>query len=131
MDFVLKRANYASFDTAFQKEIEVIAKRRAKVIKVDLDFIEKIEELGLNEADEPVAEQRKDFENLLKENMKTFLICHQLYRKFGFEFYQLDTSTLKFAIIFERNISKSFVKEIEKLIFLECKVKVVISNTYL
>ena len=75
MDFVLKRANYASFDTAFQKEIEVIAKRRAKVIEVDLDFIEKIEELGLNEADEPVEEQKKDFENLLKENMKTFLIC--------------------------------------------------------
>ena len=75
MDFVLKRANYPSFDTAFQKEIEVIAKRRAKVIEVDLDFIEKIEELGLNEADEPVEEQRKDFENLLKENMKTFLIC--------------------------------------------------------
>ena len=47
MDFVLKRANYASFDTAFQKEIEVIAKRRAKVIEVGLDFIEKIEELGL------------------------------------------------------------------------------------
>ena len=37
---------------------------------------------------------------------------------------------LKFAIIFERNKSESFVKEIEKLIFLECKVKV-ISKTYL
>ena len=46
--------------------------------------------------------------------MESFLICHQLFRRFGDEFHCLGTNTLKFAVIFERNKTESFLKDVEK-----------------
>ena len=56
--------------------------------------------------------------------MVYFLVCHQLWQKFGPEFNFLEINTLKFAIIFETNKSKSLSKEIEKLLLLQAKVTV-------
>ena len=69
-------------------------------------------------------------EQAYKENVKPFLICHQLWQKFGNEFNFLDLVAMKFAIIFEVNKTKSFVKEIKKLELLNAKVRV-ISKTFI
>ena len=55
---------------------------------------------------------------------------HQLWQKFGNEFDYLDVVTQKFAIIFEMNKAKSFIKEIKKLELLNAKVRV-ISKTFI
>ena len=60
-----------------------------------------------------------------KENIKPFLICSQLWQKFGNEFNFLDLVTMKFAVIFEVNKTKSFNKEIKKIELLSAKVTVI------
>ena len=74
--------------------------------------------------------ETKTLENTYKENIKPFLVCHQLWQKFGNEFDYLDVVTQKFAIIFEMNKAKSFIKEIKKLELLNAKVRV-ISKTFI
>lgn len=60
-----------------------------------------------------------------KENIKPFLICNQLWQKFENEFNFLDLVTMKFAVIFEVNKTKSFNKEIKKIELLSAKVTVI------
>ena len=69
-------------------------------------------------------------EQVYKANIKQFLICHQLWQKFGTEFKFLEIVTMKFAIIFEINKTKSYIKEIKKLEILQAKVTV-ISKTFM
>ena len=61
--------------------------------------------------------------------MELFLICHQLYKKFGVEFHLLQPNTLKFAVIFERNKTESFLKDVEKQKLLTSRISV-LSKTY-
>ena len=89
---------------------------------IQLEILTKGEELDENET--------SIFEQTYKENIKPFLICHQLWQKFGNEFNFLDLVTMKFAIIFETNKTKSFIKEIKKLELLSAKVTV-ISKTFI
>lgn len=78
-----------------------------------LDFLIKEDQLAENEI--------KISEEVFKSNLR---------QKFGPEFKFLETTTLKFAVIFEINKTKSFMKEIDRLIFLQAKVTV-ISKTYM
>ena len=89
---------------------------------IQLEILTKGEELDENET--------SIFEQTYKENIKPFLICHQLWQKFRNEFNFLDLVTMKFAIIFETNKTKSFIKEIKKLELLSAKVTV-ISKTFI
>ena len=73
--------------------------------------------------------ERKTLKNTYKENIKPFLVCHQLWSKFENEFDYLDVATQKFAITFEINKAKSFIKEIKKLELLNAKITV-ISKTF-
>ena len=131
MDFILKKARYASFNTLFRKEILQIALKCEEINEMSLDFIDELEQLDFLQKEEELAENEiKKLEEIFKANMVGFLICEQLWQKFGAEFNFLDTHTLKFAIIFETNKSKSLLKEIEKLLFLQAKVTV-LSKTYL
>ena len=61
--------------------------------------------------------------------MESFLICDQLFRRFGAEFHCLGTNTLKFAVIFERNKTESFLKDVEKQKLLTSRISV-LSKTY-
>ena len=88
----------------------------------DIIFHDKEAELGENE--------RKILEEVYKNNLVHFLICHQLWQKFGSEFNFLEITTMKYAIVFETNKSNSLMKEIEKLTFLNAKVTV-LTKTYL
>ena len=73
--------------------------------------------------------ERKTLKNTYKENIKLFLVCHQLWSKFENEFDYLDVATQKFAITFEINKAQSFIKEIKKLELLNAKITV-ISKTF-
>ena len=118
MDFILKKAHYASFNTLFRKEILQIALKCEDINEMSLDFIDELEQLDFLQKEEELAENEiKKLEEIFKANMVGFLICEQLWQRFGEEFNFLDTHTLKFAIIFETKKSKSLLKEIEKLIF--------------
>ena len=48
--------------------------------------------------DEFNFEERKRLAEILKQNMKEFLICDQIFKKFGNDFFNLELNTLKFAV---------------------------------
>ena len=97
---------------------------------MSLDFNDELEQLTFLQKEELAEYERKKLEKIFKANMVYFLVCHQLWQKFGPEFNFLEINTLKFAIIFETNKSKYLIKEIEKLLLLQAKVTV-LSKTYL
>ena len=90
-----------------------------------IDFIYDLHELEFLNKEELDENERKTFENTYKENIKPFLVCHQLCSKFENEFDYLNVTKQKFAIIFEINKAKSFIKEIKKLELLKAKVTVI------
>ena len=134
MEFVLRKANYASFNRLLKRNVISIAEKcREKSDDPDLfiDFIDDLNQLEFITKEEELDEnERSMLEQTYKENVKPFLICHRLWQKFGNEFNFLDLVTMKFAIIFEVNKTKSFIKEIKKLELLNAKVTV-ISKTFI
>ena len=131
MDFVLRKVRYASYNSLFQKESLQIALKFEEINEMSLDFIIKLEQLDFLQKEEELAEnERKQLEEIFKAHKLYFLVCHLLWQKFGPKFNVLEINTLKYAIIFETNKSKSLLKEIEKLVFLQAKVTV-LQKTYL
>ena len=129
MDFCLKKARFASFDSCFQKEIFQISKKVQEIVYIKPQFIEELQDF-IKEGDEELTPDKiQKFEKILNNNMESFLICHQLFRRFGAEFHFLGTNTLKFAVIFERNKTESFLKDVEKHKLLTSRISV-LSKTY-
>ena len=124
MDFAFKKAHYATFNSLFQKEILQIALKCEEINEISLDFIDEIERLDFLQKEELVETGRKKLEEIFKANMVYFLVCHQLWQKFGPEFNFSEINTLKFAIIFKTNKSKPLLKKIGKLLLLQAKVTV-------
>ena len=84
MDFILKKARYASFNTLFRKEILQIALKCEEINEMSLDFIDELEQLDFLQKEEELAENEiKKLEEIFKANMVGFLICEQLWQKFG------------------------------------------------
>ena len=135
MEFVLKKVNYASFINGLlrRKILSIPEKCNELSDEPDLfiDFIDDLNQLEFLRKEEELDENETSMlKQTYKENIKPFLICHQLWQKFGNEFNFLDLVTMKFAIIFETNKTKSFIKEIKKLELLSAKVTV-ISKTFI
>ena len=134
MEFVLRKTNYASFNGLLRRKILSIAEKCNELgddPDLFIDFIYDLNELEiLNKEEELDENETQILENTYKENIKPFLVCHQLRQKFGNEFNYLDVTTQKFAIIFEINKAKSFIKEIKKLELLNTKVMVT-SKTFI
>ena len=129
MIFVLKKAHFASFDSCFQKEIFQISKKEQEIVYIKPQFIEELQDL-IKEGDEELTpDEILKFEEILKNNMESFLICNQLFKKFSVEFHFLKTNTLKFAVIFERNKTESFLKDVEKHKLFTSRISV-LSKTY-
>ena len=125
MDFVLRKVHYASYNSLFRKESLQIALKCEEINEMCLDFIINLEQLHFLQKEEELAEnERKQLEEIFKAHKLYFLVCHLLWQKFGPKFNVLEINTLKYAIIFETNKSKSLLKEIEKLVFLQAKVRV-------
>ena len=134
MEFVLRKANYASFNGLLRRKVISIAEKCRELSDdpdLFLNFIDDLNQLDFMTKEEELDENEISMlEQTYKENVKPFLICHQLWQKFGNEFNFLDLVTMRFAIIFEVNKTKSFIKEIKKLELLNAKVTV-ISKTFI
>ena len=134
MECVLRKANYASFNGLLRRKILSIAEKCNELSDESDLFIGFIDDLNqleiLTKGEELDENETSIFEQTYKENIKPFLICHQLWQKFRNEFNFLDLMTMKFAIIFETNKTKSFIKETKKLELLSAKVTV-ISKTFI
>ena len=97
MEFVLRKANYASFNSLLRRKIVSIVEK-CNELGDDPDlfirFIYELNELELLNKEEELDEnERKTLENTYKENIKPFLVCHQLWSKFENEFDFLDVTT--------------------------------------
>ena len=82
MEFVLRKANYASFNSLLRRKIVSIVEK-CNELGDDPDlfirFIYDLNELELLNKEEELDEnERKTLENIYKENIKPFLVCHQL-----------------------------------------------------
>ena len=134
MEFVLRKANYASFNGLLRRKVISIAEKCRELSDdpdLFIDFIDNLNQLEFITKEEELDENEISMlEKTYKENVKPFLIFHQLRQKFGNEFNFLDLVTKKFAIIFEVNQTKSFINEIKKLELLNAKVTV-ISKTFI
>ena len=134
MEFVLRKANYASFSGLLRRKVISIAEKCRELSDdpdLFIDFIDNLNQLEFITKEEELDENEISMlEKTYKENVKPFLICHQFWQKFGNEFNFLDLVTKKFAIIFEVNQTKSFINEIKKLELLNAKVTV-ISKTFI
>ena len=120
MEFCLAKINEAVYNKDFQNEILSLVIKINETIILDENFVCEIEELVKNkEADNFNFDER--FIEILKRNIKEFLVCDQIFKKFEREFYDLDKTTIKFAIHFEEEKSKGFLKEIEKIDFVKAK----------
>ena len=67
---------------------------------------------------ETTEEEKLTFLELSMKNLHSFLLFDQINKKFGLEIYQLDKICFKFAIFFEIEKIKSYLKtnaDIEKL----------------
>ena len=133
MEFVLIKANYASFNGLLRRSIVSIAEECEELSDDPVffvDFLYALNELQFLNQDEELNEaETNKLQQVYKENIKQFVVCHQLWQKFRNGFKYLDLITMKYAIIFQLNKSKSFIKNIKKLELLQAKVTVV-SKTF-
>ena len=115
MEFVFRKANFESFNGLLRRKILSIAEKCNELgddAEFSIDFIYDLNELELLNKEEELDEnETKTLENTYKENIKLFLVCHQLWQKFGNEFDYLDVVTQKFAIIFELIKQKALLKK--------------------
>ena len=127
MDFCLREANIAAFDTKFQKETFLIAKKVQEFVFMKQHFIDKLE--SLVKEDELNIDERLKFEKVLKNDMESFLNFYQQFIKIGNDFYFMEPDTTKFSILFERNKTERFLKDVEKHKILSSRL-LVLSKTY-
>ena len=67
IEFCLKKANIASFDSCFQKIVLQVAKKCEEIVFIKPDFIEKIQEIIVEKGeDEFTDEDILKFEKMLK-----------------------------------------------------------------
>ena len=137
MNFCMKKITDAADNKSFHKGICQIAKKIHEISKCEKEdcevdqFIFAIDHVIKNmKSDEFDVDERAKFIEMSKKYVKTFLVCDQLFKKYGSEFYHLEDCKLKFAIYFEVEKVNSFVENIEKLKFLTAK-NAVVEKTYL
>lgn len=69
----------------------------------------------LKSEDVLLEDERNVLKTFYKNNEKAFLVCHQLWLKFGHEYFYLENKTIKFAILYEINKVATLLDEIKKL----------------
>lgn len=79
-------------------------------------FLEELSELMFLKSEDVLLEdERNVLKTFYKNNEKPFLVCHQLWLKFGHEYFYLENKTIKFAILYEINKVATLLDEIKKL----------------
>ena len=112
MKFCNEKVFVAVSNYEFQKSILSIAKKVQEVDFKKKSFMDDLCELRLEE--DLSLKEKVEFEAVLKNDLESFLIGDQLFKKYKNEFNFLKKHTLKLAIGFERNKTESFLKDIMK-----------------
>lgn len=87
MDFVSQKTNSASFDCSFRRNIVEICQKCQFHVPDDQDFFnfsEDLEEIDFLKFEQLLCEEdRETLKTLYQNNEKAFLVCNQLWLKFG------------------------------------------------
>ena len=86
MEFCNEKTFIAASNILFQKQILQIARRVQEVFYLKQNFIDELIELEM-EGEDLSLQKKIKFEQILKNDMDSFLICDQLFKKFGGEFF--------------------------------------------
>ena len=128
MNFVSNKANSASYDSSFCQNIVEILEKCCLYQPNDAYFSKFLEEICqltfLKSEDIILEDDRNILKTFYKNNEKPFLVCHQLWLKFGHELFYLENNLIKFAIVFEINKVETLLKEIRKLVVADTRVTV-------
>ena len=115
MNFVSNKADFASHDGSFYKNLVQICKKCCSYQPDNTEFLNFFEESKqiefLNSESDLLEEDRFCLKTLYINNEMAFLACNQLWLKFGHEFFYLENRTIKFAILFEINKVKTLLNE--------------------
>lgn len=74
--------------------------------------------------------QRTIVKSCYQNNKKTFLVCYQLWKKFGHEFFYLEEHIIKYSVYFEMNKVNSLLDTIEIFLSLETKLTVLTKSFF-
>ena len=128
MNFACNKANSASYDCSFCQNIVEVCEKCCLYQPDDLDFSKFLDEISqltfLISEDVLLEDDRNILRTFYKNNEKPFLVCNQLWLKFGHEFFYLENNTIKFAVLFEINKVETLSKEIKKLVVANTRVTV-------
>ena len=128
MEFCKEKVHATSLNAEFQKQILSIALRVQEAVFLKQRFIDELIDIKIEEK-EVTLEKKIKFEKVLNNHLELFLICEQLFKKFGHEIFFLKNDTLKFAIIYERIKAENFIKDLEKKEAIDSQITV-ISKTF-
>lgn len=102
MDFVSQKINSASFDCSFRRNIVGICEKCQLHVADDPDFFTFFEDLiqiDFLKSEQLLCEDNRNIlKTIYQNNEKAFLVCNQLWLKFGHEFFYLENHTIKYSI---------------------------------
>lgn len=128
MNFVNNKANSASYDASFRRNLVEICEKCHLYQPNDADFEKFLQEMSqltfLKSENILLEDDGNILKTFYKNNQKAFLVLNQLWLKFGHEFFYLEENTIKFAIVFEINKVDTLLKEIKKLEMADTRVTV-------
>ena len=114
-----------------RKFLNLAKKKKSEYLKFDDEFIEQLEDLTDNKiGDEFNFDERKRFADLLKENVKEFLLCDQMYKKIWYGLLWFRSEHIKIRCLRWGEQNGQFYETGWKKSFLNAKFEVM-KKTYL
>ena len=86
MEFCKEKVHATSSNAEFQKQILSIALRVQEAVFLKQRFIDELIDIKIEEK-EVTLEKKLKFEKVLNNHLELFLICEQLFKKFGHEIF--------------------------------------------
>ena len=137
MNVVSDKATNASYDCSFRRNIvEVCEKCLLHISNQETNdkfkkFLQELSQISFLKSQDILSEDdRIILKTFYKNNTLSFLVCNQLWMKFGHQFFYLEIETLKFSIVFEVKKVTTLLKEIKKLSLVDAKVTVLVKSFF-
>ena len=137
MNVVSDKATNTSYDCSFRRNIvEVCEKCLLHISNQETNdkfkkFLQELSQISFLTSQDILSEDdRIILKTFYKNNPLSFLVCNQLWMKFGHQFFYLEIETLKFSIVFEVKKVTTLLKEIKKLSLVDAKVTVLVKSFF-
>ena len=129
MEELLRKAHFASLNESLRRNIFQLAETCEEFYSEHgffLNFIEELNNVDFLSKEELLNDTEiRNLEQIYKNHLKRFLICHQIWQKFNSEYILLDNLTFKFVVTYEVNKINSYIKLVNKLEMIQAKVTVI------